>query len=346
VDAASTGDVIKVAAGEYTTDNPQVLTVRKGVQILGGYRVGDWTHPDPLAHPAVVDAEQVPGRRGVYIDGSGVPTITLSGFQIRRGHALESDGGGVYVAGGVVVLEHNTILSSTADVYGGALFVSKGNVTLRSNSIRGNSAQYGAGLFVAGGDVTLEANTFLRNVAVPVGGVLAIDGGAVTAANDVIAQNALAGAGVYLTGGHLTARHWTLVNNGRYGVIADLGIDIDSGSAMIQNSIVALHRSGLCGAGAVAHQTLFHDVSELCIAGASCINNLFGDPKFSDPSSGDYHISSGSAAVDQGYGVGLARDFDGESRPAGAASDIGADEVWAKATFMPLVVRQFRPRVP
>jgi parallel beta-helix repeat protein len=42
---------------------------------------------------------------------------------------------------------------------------------------------------------------------------------------------------------------------------------------------------------------------------------------------GDYHIADTSPAADAGAGNGSSHDFDGQSRPAGAAYDIGADEV-------------------
>jgi hypothetical protein len=246
-----------------------------------------------------------------------------------------------------VILEGNSILSSTADVSGGGVFVSDGHVIMRRNVIRANSARYGGGLYVEAGDVSLESDTVAGNAAGPVGGAIAMSGGALTGNNVTVVQNAEAEAGVYLCGGHLTASHWTLADNGRYGVIADLGIEIDSGSARLRNSIVASHSTGLCGAGAAAHQTLFHEIGTPCIAGASCVSNLFGDPGFVDPAHGDYHIQRHSAAIDQGYSIDVFTDMDGEARPAGSASDIGADEVDIRETmYLPLIVRQSALRRP
>jgi hypothetical protein len=42
---------------------------------------------------------------------------------------------------------------------------------------------------------------------------------------------------------------------------------------------------------------------------------------------GDYHIQSGSTAVDAGSDAAITSDFDDELRPAGTGFDIGADEV-------------------
>jgi hypothetical protein len=342
--------VIKVAVGTYTAtassnaSPSSVVVIKKGVCLVGGYHVDDWSIPRPDAPRPVVDAEHVPGRRAFFIDGRGVPTITVRGFRVYRGMDDSSGGGGAYVAGGSVILEDNVIERCAADTRGGGLFVADGSLLLTANTFERNVAQYGGGLYVDGGKVVLERNTFLRNEAPPSGGAIALGGGKVTGANNVVTENPLAGAGVYLMGGHLTARHWTLVNNGRYGVIADLGVDVDRGSVALSKSIIASHQSGLFGSGAVGRQTLFHDVDHPCIAGASCVNNLFGDPKFVDPRGGDYHIRADSAAVDQGYSLDVARDMDGDFRPVGAASDIGADEIEPERTYVPLVLRRVGSR--
>ncbi len=347
VDAAPEGALVKVAAGVYTSTEPHVLVIEKTVDLVGGYAVEDWSRSDPAVQRPVLDAEGAPGRRGVYIDGTDALTITLTGFQIQHGYAQESAGGGIHVAGGLVILENNAILSSTADTSGGGVFVGGGDVTLRRNIIRGNSARYGGGLYVDQGVVSLESDVFTENDAGPVGGAIAMGGGELTGTNVTVAGNHMADAGIYVCGGHLTGSHWTLADNGRYGVIADLGIQIDSGSARLRNSIVSSHTTGFFGAGTAGHQTLFHRVDNPCIAGASCVSNIFGDPKFADPLQNDYHITRDSAAVDQAHGIDTFADMDGEERPLGGATDIGADEVETEVTvYLPLVLRQSVPLGP
>ena len=55
------------------------------------------------------------------------------------------------------------------------------------------------------------------------------------------------------------------------------------------------------------------------------------------PSSGDYHIGLGSAAIDAGVNAGVADDVDGDLRPVGAGYDVGADELLYYSIRLPLV---------
>jgi parallel beta-helix repeat protein len=55
-------------------------------------------------------------------------------------------------------------------------------------------------------------------------------------------------------------------------------------------------------------------------------NGVLGNPQFISPSNADFHLRSNSPAIDAGADVGVIDDFDGNPRPQGAATDIGAFE--------------------
>ena len=125
------------------------------------------------------------------------------------------------------------------------------------------------------------------------------------------------------------------MSNGNYAVT------IDGGSASLTNTIVASHTVGFSGVGIAADHTLFFNTDGLCSAGASCPNSVSGDPGFTNPEAGDFHIRPDSAAIDAGINTGVSADIDGE--PRFGNPDVGADEYWAPGSLMriylPLVRR-------
>jgi hypothetical protein len=54
---------------------------------------------------------------------------------------------------------------------------------------------------------------------------------------------------------------------------------------------------------------------------------------FANASTADLHlVATATAAIDKGLAVSIIDDFDGQARPQGAASDIGADEYTTNLT--------------
>ena len=258
------------------------------------------------------------GGGGVYLDDA---TATVANNIIENNKA--TFGAGVYVEGGVVALVGNIIKGNDAYASGGGgTWVHQGSVTIENNSFLGNiAAESGGGVRVSLGVVNLTDNSILGNTAGQQGGGIAVVGGTVHASNDMLANNESSWQGVYVSGGTLAARHWTLVSNGSYALSNSGGV------VSLVNTIVATHTvAGFWGNNITAQSTLFFSTGTPCGGGASCANNVFGNPDFIDPTERNYHIGPGSAAVDQGVDAGITMDIDGEPRPMRYGYDIGADE--------------------
>ena len=168
----------------------------------------------------------------------------------------------------------------------------------------------------------MAENVIVSNTATVAGGGISIVDGTVTGTNDIIAGNVSPFEGIYISDGVLTARHWTLVDNGGYALTTDAGL------VQLSNTIVASHTvAGFAGTGITADHTLFFNSGTPCTNGATCTDNLSGNPHFVSPATFDYHIGPDSDAIDAGIDMGVSRDIDSE--PRRLPPDLGADEYWA-----------------
>jgi parallel beta-helix repeat protein len=140
--------------------------------------------------------------------------------------------------------------------------------------------------------------------------------------------------GILATGiqGWGTGKITQIVNNTIYNT-AGPGIDIDNmaSGSVIENNILNNTRGGTIVVTGSATQR----------------NNLTSDPMFVNPTAADFHVRSGSPAVDAGaasnvysgfqgvYGVSIAFDRDARPRPYGNTWDIGAYEFGSTAAPQP-----------
>ena len=456
VDAALDGDTIKITQGVYTSTGFQVVYINKAITVTGGYIINNWVSNYPITQPTVIDAENIPRRRGVYIDGTSMLTITLDGLTILNGYAENANGGGIYILSGTIILQDNRIANNTAPDHlrggggvsiaggtislhnnlfeenscnsaGGGLLIEGGLVTLEGNVFQSNdSGSRGGGLMIKGGVVDLVGNTIISNGA-DIGGGILLDGGILTATgnsfksntsdqsgggvytdhgistftgndfrgnnaanngggiaiesdnatltynsfytnssgnngggiwthyadtifltsnivcgnsagnngggialsynstvdaqNNIVVNNISPSEGIYVADSTLLARHWTIVNNGNYGLTTN------NGSVILTNTIISSHTvGGLSGIGISADHSLFFNSGTPCSSGATCTNSIIGDPIFINPTECDYHLDAWSAAVDQGVNAFVTEDIDGDPRPMRSSFDIGADE--------------------
>ena len=275
VDAANPGDVIKVAAGDYTDihsrtvpagyHNPpasgyitQVVYISKTVTVRGGYTTASWTTPDPDANPTTLDAQ---GQgRVIFITGGISPTI--EGLRITGGDAtgmggsydvwppLFDTGGGVYVFNATVTMSDNQVYNNAAEDAGG-LFLYRSASTLSGNTAFSNTASMdGGGLFLYYSNATLSGNTIISNTAADVaGGLFLLFSDAMLSGNTVIANTAeWGGGGLFLYGSNATLNGNTVTYNSG-GQDVGGGLYLGHSDATLTNNVVVDNRADLAGSG-------------------------------------------------------------------------------------------------
>ena len=107
---------------------------------------------------------------------------------------------------------------------------------------------------------------------------------------------------------------------------------------LTQISDIAIYIAAALTTPPTVTENLFHDNLNNGVTGAILFT---GDPLLVNPTSGDFHIQPGSAAIDKVYIWQGGIDIDGQIRPVGVEPnnyDVGADEYMIQ-TFMPLVFK-------
>ncbi len=231
VDAAQSGDEIRIAAGTYTgvhvrprrdittTGNvTQVVYLEKEVTLRGGYSA-DFSVWDPKQYPTTLDAQQQ--GRVVYITGAISPVI--EGVRLVHGKTEGSSGeigGGLYAITAAVTLRNATVYSNYA-TRGGGIGIEHGKAILSANEIIDNAGTEGIGAYLTATEATVTENAFLSNEGIRCGGLYAFEGDTRLSRN-VISGNKVAlsqtawksfGGGLCLWGGEGTVVDNSIVSN-------------------------------------------------------------------------------------------------------------------------------------
>lgn len=171
---------------------------------------------------------------------------------------------------------------------------------LNGNVIKSNLARSGGGVSIWNSDALLTNNAVVDNVATSSGSGVSIRASSPRLVHTTLARNAGGdGSGIYAAGSAF------LINT--ILVSQTVGISVTSGYTATLDGVL-----------------WFGNQTNTVGAGTSNVTNGFtGNPAFA---ADGYHVASGSAAIDRGVNAGVTTDIDGQTRPYGAASDLGADE--------------------
>jgi len=268
VDAASTGDLVKVATGTYTgvsarTGVTQVVYISKTITIQGGYTTTNWTTPYPLTQPTTLDAQ---GQGGVmYITGYVSPTV--EGLHITGGASffdINQDlylGGGIFVVSATPTISGNWVFSNTLGIGpcvcngGGGLFLWHSKATVRGNRVYSNTSTLGGGLMLSESDATLSGNWVFGNISPLRGGGLALVRSAAAVIGNSIISNSASdlGGGIYVLGSAAMINNNAVVSNsanpGNMGVGG--GVYLQSSPAAVNGNLIA-YNSAYQGGGVSA----------------------------------------------------------------------------------------------
>lgn len=255
------------------------------------------------------------GDRGAAL-AAFCATVLVEGNVVEGNVAHGDHGGGLYLAGGSIVVRGNLIRDNEVGVvigYGwgaGALVFGEGSsATFESNVFTGNHAEsVGSGAFVDdGATATFDHDLFYANDCGTQGGAaLYVDGYAtdvsshVSLVNVTVADHDCPGAAVYVE-----AQSTVSITNGIFW--GNGGDDFVTDATSSVTATFTLSEEALDGEG-----------------------NLSVDPLFVDPRSGDFHVRSTSPTVDAGDPDAA---FDLEPAPNGLRVNLGHTGNTAEATL-------------
>jgi hypothetical protein len=282
---------------------------------------------------------------------------TLSGNTVSaNSDSYFGGGGGLLLMSSDATLSGNTIMSNTTEDNGGGLHLDSSNATLNGNLVISNTSNNGdgGGLFLRASAATLNRNIVAANIAIAGsgGGLCLMGEGNATLVNNLVADNQAnsLGSGLYIASSSPRLLHTTIARNtggDGSGVYIDLGVTVVMTNTILVSQTVGITVAAnstatligtLWGSGAWANGTNWSG-DGVIVTGTV---NVFGDPGLVDPDAGDYHIGSGSAAIDAGVNAGVRMDIDNQPRPY-QAPDLGADEYWPpgvlKYFYLPIVLK-------
>jgi uncharacterized repeat protein (TIGR01451 family) len=250
-------------------------------------------------------------------------------------------GGGVHIEECSPLIQDNVITDNHSGEHGGGVNVAVTSApTLFGNTIGHNTASNrGGGIFGYDAAIQIEGNEVVDNQAPTAGGIYLVSCVGFDVTNNIIARNKATseGGGIHLTSGNRgKIINNTLVDNnlGAGGEAINLR---GNGSIRIANNVIVGHTYGVRLRDGTAPTVEYNDVWNSSINHYEGVSGNPGhiscDPQFVNLVGGDYHLTAGSCAIDNGTQSGApATDFDGDGRPldgdgdGNIAWDRGADE--------------------
>jgi parallel beta-helix repeat protein len=323
IDGNQLGPVVTFSSGENSQSILSGFTLRNGMASGltsegGGIRI---VGSSPTVTGNIIANNSAGNGGGGIAINSGSPLI--QGNVIRNNGQVSNVSGGVG-GGGIVVLGaasarilNNTISNNSwySASGGGISLFAAGTPTIQNNIVSFNSAySQGGGFYIVNqSDAAIVQNLIVGNSAATGGAVywLVPSGarGPFLINNTIDANTAPQGSGIFADGFDAQAQ---IINNIVAPAANQTAIvcgSFDSSVPVFRNNDV-LSTPGAAYGGICSNQTGLN-------------GNISADPRFVNAAGGDYHLQTGSPAIDAAFAAGGApqTDFDGVTRPLDGDGD-------------------------
>jgi predicted outer membrane repeat protein len=279
------------------------------------------------------------GAAGAYVQGDDAlfSDNVFSGNHVTREDTNRYHGGGaVEIASGANAtftnnrFENNTVVGGS----GGAIYIVSGspNAVLTGNTFIGNSAtEDGGAIYEQAATFTLTNALFVNNKAGRGAAIFADFFDRATITYATIAATGVTTEALHFENTNLGTKTLTLTNS----LISGYGTGIKMvgrNSAMDPRLSLVMQKVLIANDGANNVATPVTLVNNVPVTGTP-IRAAAGYV-----GGGNYHLAAGAPAIDNGLATpGITSDLDGDTRPTGAAPDIGMDEYVPPAANPPTI---------
>lgn len=333
VGQASTGDEVRLAAGNYEEAN---IAINDLLIITGGWQAGFTLQGEPSE--TELDAAGLDNRIFTIAAGNNIRPV-ISNLTLSNAGTPAIFGGAVLVSNFAQPTFQKVIFNGNSGSQGGAIYINLGSlVVIEQSYFTDNNAQNSGGaIYVAGGSLTLSQNQFRNNssssnLADRGGGAVFVSSGLIVAQNNLFEANLSPNhGGAWWSGsGNHTFNFNTFVDNiatNNGGAIYNNGATI-----LAENSILVGNNAAQGGAiyqaagtTSLSDSDVWNNSAPELGGGVATANLIADDPNFGD---NDYRLLPGSPAVDAANpNATLAVDFEDDFRPSDQGYDMGYDEL-------------------
>jgi len=356
LDACAARDTVQVAPGVY----PEMLVwpAVEGIELVA--ESGPWATRIGAAHLGRVITIDQPAASPVTIRGFSLTDGQLSGAMadsfrgaglLARGIELFLDdvriasnaiggsyspfgqGGGIFVEDCTLVVTRSRIINNTIQSYleasGGGIFLLDSTARITSSVISSNSVDSGeaaGGAIAAFGDqlIVLDGNTVEGNFSSSVGGAVLLNcPGEII--NNIFGDNSFYGLTLWCNPFTVSFNTfnanvpWTLAVSGGGRIAANIIVDTTGGVMSDSGSNIELLDNN------------FWEVAEPYWNTSPGQGDFMEDPDYGP----GYRLRPGSPCIDRTDAGDTDHDFEGQPRPQGLRSDVGADEYAGEGTPPP-----------